>query len=212
MNSHKMTMKAKTKNWEMKKVPVVIARSKYTKKAATTKWIPSYAARLKRHFVLMVLLLTAATLVMMATMNSWTMSRCSPLTSNWRRSSDCAIARKRARVSTRPTFLYEDLTCFRSDVDAQREATHFKNRVLDLVDTFLKKKSTSPLIVQLLLPLVELSTVTGSDERHLADKAKGIPRSRIAKSKDVPSDTDIEGVKTAMSELHSRARKLHSPE
>ncbi|KAJ7219138.1 DNA polymerase phi-domain-containing protein [Mycena pura] len=98
------------------------------------------------------------------------------------------------------------------NVDAQREATHFKNRVLDLVDTFLKKESTSPLIVQLLLPLVELSTVTGSDERHLADKAKGILRSRIAKSKDVPCDTDIEGVKTAMNELHSRARKLHSPE
>ncbi|KAJ6546537.1 DNA polymerase phi-domain-containing protein [Mycena vulgaris] len=98
------------------------------------------------------------------------------------------------------------------NVDAQREATHFKNRVLDLVDTFVKKESTSPHIIHLLLPLVELSTGTSSDERHLTDKAKGILRTRIAKSKDVPSNADIEEVKTAMSELHVRARKMHSPE
>ncbi|KAJ7470617.1 DNA polymerase phi-domain-containing protein [Mycena latifolia] len=98
------------------------------------------------------------------------------------------------------------------NIDAQREATHFKNRVLDLVDTFVKKESTSPHIVRLVLPLVELSTGTSSDERHLTDKAKGILRSRIAKSKDVPSNADIEEVKMAMSELHVRARKMHSPE
>ncbi|KAJ7694223.1 DNA polymerase phi-domain-containing protein [Mycena rosella] len=98
------------------------------------------------------------------------------------------------------------------NVDAQREATHFKNRVLDLVDTFVKKESTSPHIINLLLPLVELSTGTSSDERHLTDKAKGILRSRIAKSKDVPSNADIEAVKAAMTDLHVRARKMHSPD
>ncbi|KAJ7751995.1 DNA polymerase phi-domain-containing protein [Mycena metata] len=98
------------------------------------------------------------------------------------------------------------------NVDAQREATHFKNRVLDLVDTFVKKEPTSRHNIHLLLPLVELSTGTSADERHLTDKAKGILRSRIAKSKDVPSSPDIEEVKTAMSELHTRARKMHSPE
>ncbi|KAJ7632481.1 DNA polymerase phi-domain-containing protein [Roridomyces roridus] len=99
-----------------------------------------------------------------------------------------------------------------SNVDAQREATHFKNRVLDLVDIFVKQEPASPLIVKLILPLVELSTGTSSDERHLTDKAKGILRSRIAKSKEVPSAADIEEVKSAMEKLHVRARKLHSPE
>ncbi|KAJ7905348.1 hypothetical protein B0H14DRAFT_2659931 [Mycena olivaceomarginata] len=66
------------------------------------------------------------------------------------------------------------------NVDAQREATHFKNRVLDLVDSFLKKEPTSSHSLQLLLPLVELSTITSADERHLTDKAKGILRTRIA--------------------------------
>ncbi|KAJ7083833.1 DNA polymerase phi-domain-containing protein [Mycena crocata] len=98
------------------------------------------------------------------------------------------------------------------NVDAQREATHFKNRVLDLVDTFVKKESTSPYIVQLLLPLVELSTATSSDERHLTDKAKGILRSRIAKSKDTPSNINVDEVETAMAELHTRARKMQSPD
>ncbi|KAF7338414.1 hypothetical protein MVEN_02067200 [Mycena venus] len=98
------------------------------------------------------------------------------------------------------------------DLDAQREATHFKNRVLDLVDTFIKKEPTSSHNIQLLLPLVELSTITSADERHLTDKAKGILRTRIAKSKEIPSDPNIEEVKTALSELHTRARKMHSPE
>ncbi|KAF7363316.1 hypothetical protein MSAN_00987000 [Mycena sanguinolenta] len=84
------------------------------------------------------------------------------------------------------------------NVDAQREATHFKNRVLDLVDTFIKKEPTSSHILQLLLPLVELSTITSADERHLSDKAKGILKTRIAKSKEVPSTPNIEEVETML--------------
>ncbi|KAJ6455722.1 DNA polymerase phi-domain-containing protein [Mycena sanguinolenta] len=98
------------------------------------------------------------------------------------------------------------------NIDAQREATHFKNRVLDLVDTFIKKEPTSSHNLQLLLPLVELSTITSADERHLTDKAKGILRTRIAKSKEVPSSSNIEEVKTVLNQLHTRARKLHSPD
>ncbi|KAJ6496539.1 DNA polymerase phi-domain-containing protein [Mycena vitilis] len=97
------------------------------------------------------------------------------------------------------------------NVDAQREATHFKNRVLDLVETFVKKEPTSPLNIHLLMPLVELSTGTSSDERHLTDKAKGILRSRIAKSKEIPSNANIEEVKSAIVNLHTRARKMHTP-
>lgn len=144
---------------------------------------------------------------------SWMMNKCWLLTSNSLKCSECAKARRRARVRINDTSILRCvLISFISDVDAQREATHFKNRVLDLVDTFVKKESTSPHIVHLLLPLVELSTGTSSDERHLTDKAKGILRSRIAKSKDVPSNANIEQVKTAMGELHVRARKMHSPE
>ncbi|KAF9815443.1 hypothetical protein IEO21_04614 [Rhodonia placenta] len=96
------------------------------------------------------------------------------------------------------------------DVDAQREATHFKNRVLDLVDTFLKKQPTSPLVAKTILPLVDLVVSTGSDEKQLADKASGILRSRIGKSKEAPVNLDKERAKEVLEELHSRARKTPS--
>ncbi|OCH90301.1 hypothetical protein OBBRIDRAFT_887807 [Obba rivulosa] len=96
------------------------------------------------------------------------------------------------------------------DVDAQREATHFKNRVLDLIDTFLKKQQASPLVLRVLLPLTDLILGTGRDEKQLADKATGILRSRVGKSKDVPSNIDAEVATEVLKELHSRARKAPS--
>ncbi|KAI0792872.1 DNA polymerase phi-domain-containing protein [Abortiporus biennis] len=92
-------------------------------------------------------------------------------------------------------------------VDVQREATHYKNRVLDLVETFLKKQPTSPLIFRFILPLVELVASTGSDEKQLADKASGILRARLGKAKEVPAGIDVEQVATILEEVHTRARK-----
>ncbi|KAI0350071.1 hypothetical protein OH77DRAFT_1100919 [Trametes cingulata] len=95
----------------------------------------------------------------------------------------------------------------RKDVDAQREATHFKNRVLDLIDVFVKKQPTSPLIIRLIFPLVELIVGTGMDEKQLADKATGILRNRIGKSKEVPVSVDKEDTAKTLDELHVLARK-----
>lgn len=93
----------------------------------------------------------------------------------------------------------------------QREATHFKNRVLDLLDIFVKKEPTSPLIVRLILPLVELIVATGSDEKQLWDKATGILRNRIGKSKEVPtSSVSAEDAAKALEDLHELARKASS--
>ncbi|KAE9400753.1 hypothetical protein BT96DRAFT_857021 [Gymnopus androsaceus JB14] len=98
------------------------------------------------------------------------------------------------------------------DVDAQREATHFKNRVLDLVDIFIKRRPSSPFIVRLIIPLVDLVTRTTSDEKQLSDKAQGIVRSRIGKTKEVPSSITKEEVNAVFETLHSRARTERSPE
>ncbi|KAI0340127.1 hypothetical protein BDW22DRAFT_1486396 [Trametopsis cervina] len=95
-------------------------------------------------------------------------------------------------------------------VDAQREATHYKNRVLDLLDTFIRKQPTSPLVPRVILPLSELVVNAGSDEKQLADKATGILRSRIGKAKEVPSDADTTQAGEALRELHSRARRAFS--
>jgi len=98
------------------------------------------------------------------------------------------------------------------DVDAQREATHFKNRILDLVDTFIKRQPTSPLNLRLIIPLIEIISNASSDERQLADKTRGILRTRLGKSKEMPLNVDLDYAKTVLDTIHTRARKSHSTE
>ncbi|KAG0705011.1 DNA polymerase phi-domain-containing protein [Suillus ampliporus] len=96
------------------------------------------------------------------------------------------------------------------DVNAQREATHFKNRVLDLVDMFTRKMPQSPHNLRLVVPLIELATKSSKDERQLSDKARGILNNRLAKLKDPLQEVDQEYAQTILDELHIRARKAHS--
>ncbi|KAI6036062.1 DNA polymerase phi-domain-containing protein [Pisolithus microcarpus] len=98
----------------------------------------------------------------------------------------------------------------RVGVDAQREATHFKNRVLDLIDTFVKREPQSSLNIRLILPLIDLVTKSGMDEKQLSDKAKGILKNRLAKSKDVPTKARRDEVETILREIHQRVRNQSS--
>lgn len=75
------------------------------------------------------------------------------------------------------------------------------------MDTYIKKQPTSPFIIRLILPLIDLIVSTSSDEKQLSDKATGLLRARIGKSKDLPSQVDTEQVTTVLEEIHSRARK-----
>ncbi|KIL68594.1 hypothetical protein M378DRAFT_190984 [Amanita muscaria Koide BX008] len=95
----------------------------------------------------------------------------------------------------------------KKDLSAQREATHFKNRVLDLVDTFLKRQPTSPLNILLINPLVEILTGSSADEQQLVDKTRGILRTRFGKSKDIPANVDLENLKSVLNMVHTQARK-----
>ncbi|CAE6452304.1 unnamed protein product [Rhizoctonia solani] len=98
-------------------------------------------------------------------------------------------------------------------VCAQREATHFKIRMLDLVDVFLSKQPQSPCVPRIVLPLVNLVVSAGPDERQLSEKTTGILRARIAKAKDVPtSGFDKEAILEDLRSLHELARKAPVPE
>ncbi|OJA13731.1 hypothetical protein AZE42_02950 [Rhizopogon vesiculosus] len=96
------------------------------------------------------------------------------------------------------------------DVNAQREATHFKNRVLDLVEIFARKMPQSPHILRLVMPLIELATKSSNDEQQLSDKARGILNNRLAKLKEPLQEADQEYAETILDELHIRARKANS--
>jgi len=90
---------------------------------------------------------------------------------------------------------------------AQREAIHFKNRILDLLSILVKKEPKSAHIMQILIPLL---TLAFSDEKQLSEKAIGLLRSRIDKVKVVPSTIDVVKASDILNDLHVRARKVHS--
>lgn len=95
---------------------------------------------------------------------------------------------------------------------AQREATHFKNRVLDLVDIFMRKEPASQFAPAFILPLVRVIMGTGPDEKQLSDKVIALLRNRFGKSKEIPTVTDLSQTRSTLEELHLLARKSHSPD
>ncbi|KAJ1310167.1 hypothetical protein OPQ81_006911 [Rhizoctonia solani] len=96
---------------------------------------------------------------------------------------------------------------------AQREATHFKIRILDLVDTFLSKQPQSSCAPRIVLPLINMVVSAGPDERQLSEKTTGILRARFAKAKDVPTTGfDKEAILEDLRNLHELARKAPIPE
>ncbi|KAF6764792.1 DNA-directed DNA polymerase [Ephemerocybe angulata] len=95
------------------------------------------------------------------------------------------------------------------NANAQREATHFKNRVLDLVEIFMKKHPTNAQIPRFIIPLVEVVAGSGQDEMQLRDKAKGILRGRISKAKEHPSEVNVEEAAEILEALHVQAKKAH---
>ncbi|KAH7107409.1 DNA polymerase phi-domain-containing protein [Auriculariales sp. MPI-PUGE-AT-0066] len=98
----------------------------------------------------------------------------------------------------------------KQNLNAQREATHFKNRVLDLVDIYIRKESTSPHIPTIVLPLLDLITGTGQDEKQLQEKTAGILRSRLSKTKELPRLQDLSEARDVFAQLHSHARRSRS--
>lgn len=120
------------------------------------------------------------------------------------------MRRNQAKVSTLGSSCSHLTDHAIADLDAYREASHFKNRVLDLVDIFIRKQPSSPLVVRFILPLVDIIARSSTDEKQLSDKAQGIIKSRIAKGKDIPSDVDVQQATSILNDLHNQARRIHS--
>jgi DNA polymerase phi len=97
-----------------------------------------------------------------------------------------------------------------SPPDAQREATHFKNRVLELVETFLKKQPTSPLVLRLVFPLLELVLHGSPTEAHLTSKVTGILQSRMFKAKEPLEIANRAEAVELLNALHTEARTASS--
>ena len=92
----------------------------------------------------------------------------------------------------------------------QREATHFKIRVLDFVDTFIKERPESPHTPQTALPLIRTIMGSGPDEKQLAEKTIGILRTRFNTPKILPRlEADSKGVRLDVEYLTNDFEQLH---
>ena len=78
------------------------------------------------------------------------------------------------------------------------------------MDTFVKNQPSSPHIIRLISPLVDLIIGASPDERQLSDKAKGILRSRVGKSKELPSGVNAAQVSAVLADIHMCARRARS--
>lgn len=87
---------------------------------------------------------------------------------------------------------------------------HFKTRILDLFDTYIRKQSSNPLVLNTVMPLLRLVRRSG-DEAVLSTKTSGIIRSRFDKPKEVPT-TDVARATAILGEVHNFARRANSNE
>lgn len=97
-----------------------------------------------------------------------------------------------------------------SGPDLQTESLHFKNRILDFFDVYARRQAQNPLVVDTIMPLLNLIRSSGSSEGELANKAAGILRSRIGKAKDVPTTLQAETASRILNSIHDLARKAPS--
>lgn len=82
--------------------------------------------------------------------------------------------------------------------------------MLELVETFIKKQPTSPLILRLVLPLLELVLHGSPTEAHLTSKVTGILQSRMFKAKEPLEIVDRTEAVEVLNALHTEARQASS--
>lgn len=68
--------------------------------------------------------------------------------------------------------------------DAKSNMVHFKARVIDLLEIYIKAQSESPLILTAVIPLINIMKT--SNDKALADRAHALLKSRLCKVKNLP--------------------------
>lgn len=78
--------------------------------------------------------------------------------------------------------------------DAAKIILHFKLRVLDLIEIFIKKQASNPLILELINPLLDLvrSSFGSKDFHTLGEKAEGLFKNKLCSSKELPPVSSID--------------------
>ncbi|KAF9434258.1 DNA-directed DNA polymerase [Entomortierella beljakovae] len=91
--------------------------------------------------------------------------------------------------------------------DAKQTLIHFKNKVLDLLELYIKKQSTNELVLDLIVPLLSLVLIPSASNKPVHDKISALLRNKLAKIKDYPRDCDDEHVFEILTQVHELAKK-----
>ncbi|KAF8934912.1 DNA-directed DNA polymerase [Dissophora ornata] len=91
--------------------------------------------------------------------------------------------------------------------DAKQTLIHFKNKVLDLLELYIKKQSSNELVLDLIVPLLSLVLIPSASNKPVHDKISALLRNKLAKIKDYPRDCDDEHVFEILAQVHELAKK-----
>ncbi|KAG0086769.1 DNA-directed DNA polymerase [Podila epicladia] len=90
---------------------------------------------------------------------------------------------------------------------AKETLIHFKNKVLDLLELYIKKQSSNELVLDLIVPLLSLVLIPSASNKPVHDKISALLRSKLAKVKDYPREYDEEHVFDILTQVHELAKK-----
>ncbi|KAF9185678.1 DNA-directed DNA polymerase [Haplosporangium sp. Z 767] len=91
--------------------------------------------------------------------------------------------------------------------DAKQTLIHFKNKVLDLLELYIKKQSSNELVLDLIVPLLSLVLIPSASNKPVHDKISALLRNKLAKIKDYPRDVDDEHAFEILNQIHELAKK-----
>jgi DNA polymerase phi len=96
--------------------------------------------------------------------------------------------------------------------DAKQNLCHFKVRVLDLIDIYLKKNSANPLMIQFVQPLLKLlmKTYGSTDDKVIHQRLLNILKTRFANLKVGPTDLDIQKTLGLLKEIHNLTGRVEN--
>jgi len=98
--------------------------------------------------------------------------------------------------------------------NTKQSIVHFKLRVLDLVEIFIKKQSKNPLILELMKPLLHIikSSHGHNEEQAFFERTLGLYKNKLCQLHEYPGgqDVDVEKVHTDIEDLVELAKNASS--
>ncbi|TPX59035.1 hypothetical protein SpCBS45565_g07848 [Spizellomyces sp. 'palustris'] len=95
--------------------------------------------------------------------------------------------------------------------DVKNQVLHFKLRVVDLLDIFLRKSPQQPLVIELIMPLIKLVTSTSrsTDDKDLHDKLQSLVKNKLFRLREVPTEPALNADRAVevLREVHEYAHR-----